>query len=481
MKSGEVAAKVWRINGLTYTTAGLVILFALMLTGDFFWALKDRSMGMITKILFKKYGASDFLNGILIFSLPAVMGMIIGPVISYKSDRHRGRLGRRIPYLLATTPIACAGMVGLAFSAPIGQWLAGVWHLDADRTILICLAVSWMIFEFGMVIAGSVFQAFANDVVPTELLGRFYGFFRIVSLAAGVVFSYWLLGWSETHSLWLFLGVAVLYGIGMMILCFGVREGTYPPPPAELSGSPGGRRIQAVRSYFQECFSHPFYLLIFFGLLMLGLCFSPVNTYLVFYAKSLHLPLSVYGKYISYSFIGSAILAVPVGMLADRFHPLRVSVLVLTAYMIAAFAGFGFIADPGLTWVSQQWIGLMSRFGVRLQYDFATAQEAVFAAILISHSILGGMWATATASLSMRLLPRDRYAQFSSAGGIISTLVNILMIPAFGWILDLTGNEYRYLFIISGVLAAVGIVFNIWICLAMRGYGGIDHYRAPAV
>ena len=211
--------KTWQVNGLVYTAGGLILLFVLMLTGDFAWAFKDRSVAMITKVLFKKYGASDFLNGLLISSIPLILGVILTPIVSYRSDRHRGKLGRRIPYLLVTTPIAVVAMIGLAFSPMAGEWLAG-FGLNLNTTTLILLGTFWMLFEFAMMIAGAVFNAFANDVIPPELLGRFFGLFRIISLIAGIIFSYWLLGWCGTHSMWLFLGVAVLYGAGMMLLCF---------------------------------------------------------------------------------------------------------------------------------------------------------------------------------------------------------------------------------------------------------------------
>ena len=39
------------------------------------------------------------------------------------SDRHRGRWGRRIPFLLIPTPIIVLSVVGLAFSPLLGRHL----------------------------------------------------------------------------------------------------------------------------------------------------------------------------------------------------------------------------------------------------------------------------------------------------------------------------------------------------------------------
>src|SRR5476651_1446736 len=94
--SGEPPQKIWRVGTLTYTMTGLVILFCWLLWGDFAWAMKDRAIPNTVQILLKKFGASDMVAGLLFGSLPPAIGLILGPIISYKSDRHRGRWGRRI-------------------------------------------------------------------------------------------------------------------------------------------------------------------------------------------------------------------------------------------------------------------------------------------------------------------------------------------------------------------------------------------------
>ena len=60
---------------------------------------------------------------LLLSSLPAGMSAILSPIISYRSDRRRGRWGRRIPYILLATPMAALFMVGLAYSQSIGGFV----------------------------------------------------------------------------------------------------------------------------------------------------------------------------------------------------------------------------------------------------------------------------------------------------------------------------------------------------------------------
>jgi hypothetical protein len=92
------AQRRWQAGTLTYTAAGLVVLFCWLLWGDFAWSMKERSVAQVVQLLLKRFQASDTLAATLITSLPAAIGIFLGPIISYRSDRHRGRWGRRIPY-----------------------------------------------------------------------------------------------------------------------------------------------------------------------------------------------------------------------------------------------------------------------------------------------------------------------------------------------------------------------------------------------
>ena len=86
----EPEQKLWRIDTLTYTTAGLVVLFSWLLWGDFAWSMKERSVSKVLALLLKTFHASDFVTGVLLLSLPAAITLFLAPIISYRSDRHRG-------------------------------------------------------------------------------------------------------------------------------------------------------------------------------------------------------------------------------------------------------------------------------------------------------------------------------------------------------------------------------------------------------
>ena len=49
----------------------------------------------------------------------------------------------------------------------------------------------------------------------------------------------------------------IAYAVGFMLMCLFVREGQYPPPPANVDGRPGF--ISSIKTYAAECFTHRLY------------------------------------------------------------------------------------------------------------------------------------------------------------------------------------------------------------------------------
>ena len=147
--------KVWKVGTLTYTKIGLFILFFWLLWGDFAWSIRDRTVAPVLQILLKKFGSSDSLVGFLTVSLPAAVSMILGPIISYRSDRHRGSWGRRIPFLIFPTPVSALCMFGLAFSPFLGKALSqslGAEVLSENTAVLSLLGLFFTLFLVAAII-----------------------------------------------------------------------------------------------------------------------------------------------------------------------------------------------------------------------------------------------------------------------------------------------------------------------------------------
>ena len=74
----------------------VLLLSVWMLWGDLIWSLKDRAVGPSSTLLFKQIIDSEFLYGLIIIAFPNFTNIFLQPIIGFISDRHRGRLGRRI-------------------------------------------------------------------------------------------------------------------------------------------------------------------------------------------------------------------------------------------------------------------------------------------------------------------------------------------------------------------------------------------------
>lgn len=442
----------WTVGTLTYTSVGLIILFCWLLWGDFAWTMKERAVNPVAMVMLRGFSAPDWLVGLLIGSIPAAIGLILGPVVSVMSDRHRSRWGRRIPFLLFPTPIVTLTMFGLAAVPMIGSWVHEAWGPSSPGEMacrIIVFAFFWTAFEISSAVVNTLVGALINDVVPREVIGRFFALFRAVSLIAGIVFNFFLMGKAESHSFAIFIGLGLLYGIGFSLMCLKVREGSYPPPEPRPVTS-GLRFFGPVKAYLKECFTNPFYLWFFLATTLGMLSLGPVNTFSVFHSRSVGMSDDLYGKCLALSYTISLLIAYPLGILADRFHPLRLGLLAMGGYVAATLFGF-----------------------------FFSQTVATFFAAFLAHTVISGTYLTVTASIGQRLLPKAKFAQFASAGGLVTALCFMVLPPALGVFIEWMNHEYRYVFIL-GCLIACGSFFGF--VMLLRGYqrlGGDAGFQPP--
>ena len=444
--------KRWRAGTLVYTAAGLIALFGWLLFGEFAWQLKGRSLNATTQLFLKRFAASDFLVGLLVGSVPAALGMLIAPIVSVRSDRHRGRWGRRIPFLLIPLPFVVVSMAGLAFSPVIGGYLHGALG-DGSPGLNLCVlgvfAVFWGVFEVASIVANTVFGAFVNDVVPRELIGRFFGLFRMVTVLDGIIFNYLLLKHAEEYFFWIYVGTGLFYGVGFLLMCLMVKEGEYPPVDKVAAEAVPGR-WESLKAYFRECYSKPFYLWVFAAVMFCAMSFEPVHSFSISYAKSLGVSMETYGVYLAASYVVSLVSSYFLGYMADRFHPLRLGIIVMAIYIPVTALG-----------------AIFGTTGPLFCYAF------------LAHMIISGFYYASMASVGQRLYPKLKFAQFASAAFLLQSALRAILPPGVGAILDKSGHNYRLTFVASGTLATIGLVALIVAHQKFTKMGGPKAYTAP--
>ncbi|WP_162274696.1 MFS transporter [Verrucomicrobium sp. GAS474] len=429
----------------------MAVLLAWLLWGDFALSLRDRAVVPIVQLLFKRFGASDTTVGILYSSLPSLLGLTVGPIMGYWSDRYRSRLGRRIPFLLGTTPFIVLTMVGMAFCSQLGaslHVLLGSRSPGLGACSLGMLGTFWFFFEMCCVTLTPIYQGLLNDVVPQEVMGRVMGLVRAFSLGAGIVFNYGMMGMAKTHYIGILLAVAVLYGVGLTMMCLRVKEGGYPPPPESPAATEGG----GLAGYCRENFGLGYYRLYFATVVLI--CLSPLafNLFSLFYADSVGMSMDSYGKCIALTFGISLLLAYPLGALADRFHPLRVTIAGLVLYAAAMAICPLYVHDA-------------TSFGVAL----------------VVHGVLSGVAMTAAASLGQRLLPRSKFSEMVSVTSALFSLVQFGFAPALGLLLDRTGHGYVHTFHVSVAMTILAVIAGLFLYRRFVALGGPSGYRPPEI
>jgi len=446
--------RTWQAGTLVYSTAGVVALFAWLVLGDFAWWTRDRSVNPMAQWYLAHLQVPNLLFAVLINSVPAVIQLIICPIISVRSDRHRSRWGRRIPFIAATTAIATLGMIGLGLTPFLSDSLFRLFGAAPENRKLIaivCFSVFWILFEVAALASKPVFDGLINDVVPRPLLGRFFGLFRAVGLIDGMIFNYWIMGLVPTHFAVIMVTAGMIYGTAFLWVCFKVKEGAYPPAPPP----PAARRmtgiVGSVREYCRECFSHPYYLSVFTLIMMAGLCFMPFNAFTIPYAQHVGLDMDRFGKAQALVYLISLALAYLLGWMADRFHPLRMAIGVLAGFIV---------------------LTIWATFSVRTPETFMIA--------FILHGVVSGSYYTAAASsLQQQLFPREKFAQFVSAAMIFDAIARMFSLPLVGLIIDRAGSAYHYTFTVAFILALFALAAALHVYRQFKKLGGPENYQAP--
>jgi MFS family permease len=206
----------------------------------------------------------------------------------------------------------------------------------------------------------------------------------------------------------------------------------------------------SLATYLKECYTNPFYLAFFLATTLAGLALQPVNTFSIFHARSVGMGDDLYGKCLALSYSISLVIAFPLGILADRFHPVRLGIFCMACY--AAVTAYGFF--------------------------FAFDSQSFFVAFLL-HTVLAGTYMTATASIAQRLLPKEKFGQLTSAGGIVWGVSSMILPPALGVFIGKMNHDYRFVFLLAFLLASASAITYIYLSKSYNRLGGDKDYKAP--
>ena len=449
--------KLYKVGTLTYTKTALIQVAFWMLWGDFIFQLLE-SMPTVTPLLLRWHGASDLLIG-LAGSLSSVVSFLWYPVVATQSDRHRGPLGRRRPFLLWFAPPVLLSLMLLGAAKPAGVWLHRFLSAFGGDTFTVAgCSIAWImgcvvVFLLFNAYIVQVFACLVADVIPVEVMGKFAGFYRAVGALGSLTFNRWILGWVEQYTFHVYLLVGLLFAGAFSVIIWKVKEGEYPPPPPKVSGGP----LAAIQEYFQTCFRHPFYLNFFTVTFFFWASLVPLGFVVFFgtqagktgYAPPLGLSLQDFGEVKGWTYLVSIPVFFIVGFFVDRFHAMRVAILGMLLTALSYFCCFWFVADKS---------------SLLLWWSLNQAAIAVY---------LG-----ASMALGPRLLPRERYGQFVSANLIFGMVGLIFSPPLIGWLIQRIA-DYRYVFVFCGALTSLALVALLALYTQWQRLGGEKNFVPP--
>lgn len=444
--AGE-APKLFRCGTLTYSKKGLVMLFGWLLWGDFCFTLMETVVPSIIPLKLQSLGASSSFIALMMSALPGVFNTTICPWVSFKSDRHRGRLGRRMPFMIYTIPFVFISLIFIGFSEDIGGWLHSMFLSESTitRTMAIIGVLGLFIgmFELFNMFVSSVYFYLFNDVVPKQFIGTFLSWFRLVGVLTSAGYQYFLFKFALSHMTEIYVGAAFLYLIGFGAMCFMVKEGKYPPPDDE------GQKpslLRDIKLFAKHCYSIPYYWDIFLHTTFNAVSGS-IMIFGVFFLQSMGLDLGVIGKLGAFQSILIAVCLVFAGILVDRFNPVRTEAHLLAFNLSGPFFScvwlFAVAPDPSTFF----WVFIsMNAFG----------------------SILSSMTQAAAMPRLMMMFPGEMYGQFNGAQALIRSAG--VMVGGFmaGVYLDFVKRffapddltVYRFIYLWVAVFTLLAYVFH---------------------
>lgn len=450
------AKKTYAAGTLRYTTGGVVMLFLWLLWGDFCFSIFEEIFSKFLPLYMKDLNASSTLVGVLTGSLGGIVNVLFMPGISMASDRHRGPRGRRIPFLLWSTPCAVGSLILIGFSSELGGWLHALLGgaapgVTAAGVTLALLCVFAAMYHFFNMVLVNLYQCLLRDVVPPALMARFLALFRVVSTGGRFVFSWYVLPNVLLHREAVFLGVGLVYVVAFLLMCWRVREGAYPPPPPP-SGEKAPRYLATYIVYFRECLTVPVYrnfVFMYACVTAASTCAMPFVT--LFARDTVGLSMEDIGRVFAWGWLAAALTYVPFGYLCDKVSPMRVACCALAGLMLSW--GLGYFAIQGRTSWLVYW---------------------VVVAMLPSTA-----WNLALTALTMQLFHQEKFAQLSSGLNVLGYGSSILGSLLIGLFIDLTGQNYRMIFAWSFcwfalAVACMALVYRDW-----KRLGGPRHYAPP--
>lgn len=459
-ESPVLAGDKYSVNGLTYTKMGLVTVFLWLLFGGLIFNVMEIVKPKVLPLFLMGnaggIGASMTITNLMMVVIPGITGILIGPAVSFKSDRYRSKRGRRIPYIIWTTPLLVLALIGIGLAPYYRDYfnqVGGLSFLSAKNATLLLIGLFVVMFHVFDEFVNSVFWYLFADVVPEAFIGRFVALFNMVGQAAAVGFNWYLFRYAETHVQWIFIGVGLVYLVAFTMVCLNIKEGQYPPPD-DLGENPS--ILKQMKVYVVECFSHRIYIYTFLFTASLAFAMGANAGAIIFHRDGIRLSMEVLSDIGGYIALVGMFVAFPAGWAVDKWHPLRITMLMMFPLIALQFFAFYFLTDMR-------------------SYIALEGGKMVFFALFSAASI----------PMLITLFPKDKYGQFCSCNGMVRSTSLMIGGVFAGFFMDYMTSfsadkiAFKWVYMWGGVFQISGLYFLWLLYREWKRRGGDTAYVAP--
>jgi len=324
------------------TTRAWFVLAALALTGQIAWAVENT---WFNTFVFDTI-TPDPRPVAWMVAASAITATLTTLLMGTLSDRTRTRWGRRRPYILV-------GYILWGLSTVIFPMVSYI-QVTSLAVVMVVLADSLMTF-FGSTANDAAFNAWTADIATSQTRGRVEGVLNlsvflaqiVAMVAAGILidaFGYFIF----------------FYSLGAIVIVVGLVAGSLlqdVPLPAEAQQPRGSFRAEFISLFqWQTVLQNRtlFLLLLFIMLSSTGMQVS--LPYLIIYLENyIGITKSEFSLIGGAVMVGSAVFAVPFGLLADRWekrHMIMVAIVTSSVggFLLSLFTSIPLLAFAGFLW-----------------------------------------------------------------------------------------------------------------------------------
>ena len=394
-------APKYECGTLRYSLMQVVGVFFWMLAGAFAFTILTCCFTSASPFLFRNNGLSDTFIAVILGTVLSWMNTIMNPIVSTASDRCRSRLGRRIPFILYTAFPAALLLAAMPFYKHLLAFLPET--VLGISSLALLLGFGAIAFNFFWLFVGILYYYLIPDVIPDKFVARYFGMYRVAGAAAGICWGKLLFPYVESHPQIVYPAAAAIYLVLILLMCYIVREGEYPPPETSCDKNSAAWYVRFYRNilvYFKECYCHKYYLLFYMTSLAFALS-GCVNIFLnFFYRYGCNMDMQSIGTLGVWMSLVTIITCFCAGFLVDKLGGFCSSLGALALMMLFNILGGFFITDytTALIW-------------------------------RIPLAIAGGVYAVASGRMLVEVYPRSKFGMIASG----STLLCSLFVGLINW------------------------------------------------